>query len=191
MRKLSNLCISCIAQMDRLIKKLCEHRISQVMCGNQHCIALSKGEPSDVFVVVVVIMSIIVPYSYQTHIFLCFLYFLRFSSVSLYIDVFMGRVSKGHIIDAYINSEFCSASFSSCQTVSCSHGVRTRTVSWVWGNMSRALRLLSTSRLCVGSHWLRSALEETTASPCLSPEPCSAGAGTALGSWAWVIQKVC
>uniref|UniRef100_A0A672KE29 Probable E3 ubiquitin-protein ligase HERC3 n=1 Tax=Sinocyclocheilus grahami TaxID=75366 RepID=A0A672KE29_SINGR len=26
----------------RLIKKLCEHRISQVMCGNQHCIALSK-----------------------------------------------------------------------------------------------------------------------------------------------------
>ncbi|KAM4603972.1 putative E3 ubiquitin-protein ligase HERC3 isoform 4-T4 [Polymixia lowei] len=26
----------------RLIKKLCEHRISQVMCGNQHCIALSR-----------------------------------------------------------------------------------------------------------------------------------------------------
>uniref|UniRef100_A0A673X224 HECT and RLD domain containing E3 ubiquitin protein ligase 3 n=1 Tax=Salmo trutta TaxID=8032 RepID=A0A673X224_SALTR len=28
----------------RLIKKLCEHRISQIMCGNKHCIALSKGE---------------------------------------------------------------------------------------------------------------------------------------------------
>uniref|UniRef100_A0A8C7KNT5 HECT and RLD domain containing E3 ubiquitin protein ligase 3 n=1 Tax=Oncorhynchus kisutch TaxID=8019 RepID=A0A8C7KNT5_ONCKI len=26
----------------RLIKKLCEHRISQIMCGNKHCIALSK-----------------------------------------------------------------------------------------------------------------------------------------------------
>ncbi|XP_062852313.1 probable E3 ubiquitin-protein ligase HERC3 isoform X2 [Trichomycterus rosablanca] len=29
-------------RVPRLIKKLCEHRISQVMCGNQHCIALSK-----------------------------------------------------------------------------------------------------------------------------------------------------
>ncbi|XP_064190725.1 probable E3 ubiquitin-protein ligase HERC3 isoform X1 [Anguilla rostrata] len=29
-------------RIPRLIKKLCEHRISQVMCGNQHCIALSK-----------------------------------------------------------------------------------------------------------------------------------------------------
>lgn len=27
----------------RLIKRLCDHRIAQVMCGNQHCIALSKG----------------------------------------------------------------------------------------------------------------------------------------------------
>uniref|UniRef100_A0A6Q2XRN0 HECT domain-containing protein n=1 Tax=Esox lucius TaxID=8010 RepID=A0A6Q2XRN0_ESOLU len=26
----------------RLIRKLCDHRISQIMCGNQHCIALSK-----------------------------------------------------------------------------------------------------------------------------------------------------
>uniref|UniRef100_A0A667ZSS8 HECT and RLD domain containing E3 ubiquitin protein ligase 3 n=1 Tax=Myripristis murdjan TaxID=586833 RepID=A0A667ZSS8_9TELE len=29
-------------RIPRLIKKLCEHRISQVMCGNQHCIALSR-----------------------------------------------------------------------------------------------------------------------------------------------------
>uniref|UniRef100_A0A673FTS5 Probable E3 ubiquitin-protein ligase HERC3 n=1 Tax=Sinocyclocheilus rhinocerous TaxID=307959 RepID=A0A673FTS5_9TELE len=29
-------------RVPRLIKKLCEHRISQVMCGKQHCIALSK-----------------------------------------------------------------------------------------------------------------------------------------------------
>ncbi|KAJ8336195.1 hypothetical protein SKAU_G00395380 [Synaphobranchus kaupii] len=29
-------------RVPRLIKKLCEHRISQVMCGNHHCIALSK-----------------------------------------------------------------------------------------------------------------------------------------------------
>ncbi|KAI1887409.1 hypothetical protein AGOR_G00190000 [Albula goreensis] len=29
-------------RVPRLIKKLCEHRISQVMCGNQHCVALSK-----------------------------------------------------------------------------------------------------------------------------------------------------
>ncbi|KAK3554356.1 hypothetical protein QTP70_022588 [Hemibagrus guttatus] len=29
-------------RVPRLIKKLCEYRISQVMCGNQHCIALSK-----------------------------------------------------------------------------------------------------------------------------------------------------
>ncbi|XP_076831350.1 putative E3 ubiquitin-protein ligase HERC3 isoform X2 [Brachyhypopomus gauderio] len=29
-------------RVPRLIKKLCEHRISQVMCGNQHCIALSR-----------------------------------------------------------------------------------------------------------------------------------------------------
>uniref|UniRef100_A0A8B9L3M2 HECT and RLD domain containing E3 ubiquitin protein ligase 3 n=1 Tax=Astyanax mexicanus TaxID=7994 RepID=A0A8B9L3M2_ASTMX len=29
-------------RVPRLIKKLCEHRISQVMCGNQHCIALAK-----------------------------------------------------------------------------------------------------------------------------------------------------
>ncbi|XP_035275296.1 probable E3 ubiquitin-protein ligase HERC3 isoform X2 [Anguilla anguilla] len=29
-------------RIPRLIKKLCEHRISQIMCGNQHCIALSK-----------------------------------------------------------------------------------------------------------------------------------------------------
>lgn len=27
----------------RLIKRLGDHRIAQVMCGNQHCIALSKG----------------------------------------------------------------------------------------------------------------------------------------------------
>uniref|UniRef100_A0A3Q2P0V4 HECT and RLD domain containing E3 ubiquitin protein ligase 3 n=1 Tax=Fundulus heteroclitus TaxID=8078 RepID=A0A3Q2P0V4_FUNHE len=27
----------------RLIKRLCDHSISQVMCGNQHCIALSRG----------------------------------------------------------------------------------------------------------------------------------------------------
>uniref|UniRef100_A0AAV2LLI6 HECT domain-containing protein n=1 Tax=Knipowitschia caucasica TaxID=637954 RepID=A0AAV2LLI6_KNICA len=26
----------------RLVKRLCDHRISQVMCGNQHCIALSR-----------------------------------------------------------------------------------------------------------------------------------------------------
>lgn len=32
--------ISCIP---RLIRRLCDHRIAQVMCGNQHCIALSKG----------------------------------------------------------------------------------------------------------------------------------------------------
>ncbi|MBN3297180.1 HERC3 ligase, partial [Amia calva] len=31
-----------VVRVPRLIKKLCEHRISQVMCGNQHCIALSK-----------------------------------------------------------------------------------------------------------------------------------------------------
>ncbi|XP_036373044.1 probable E3 ubiquitin-protein ligase HERC3 isoform X1 [Megalops cyprinoides] len=29
-------------RVPRLIKKLYEHRISQVMCGNQHCVALSK-----------------------------------------------------------------------------------------------------------------------------------------------------
>uniref|UniRef100_A0A8C9S9W4 HECT and RLD domain containing E3 ubiquitin protein ligase 3 n=1 Tax=Scleropages formosus TaxID=113540 RepID=A0A8C9S9W4_SCLFO len=29
-------------RVPRLIKKLCEHRISQITCGNQHCIALSK-----------------------------------------------------------------------------------------------------------------------------------------------------
>ncbi|TRY65949.1 hypothetical protein DNTS_012353, partial [Danionella cerebrum] len=29
-------------RVPRLIKKLCEHRISQVMCGNQHCLALSR-----------------------------------------------------------------------------------------------------------------------------------------------------
>ncbi|XP_066534817.1 probable E3 ubiquitin-protein ligase HERC3 [Hoplias malabaricus] len=29
-------------RVPRLIKKLCEHRISQVMCGNHHCIALSR-----------------------------------------------------------------------------------------------------------------------------------------------------
>ncbi|XP_068178250.1 probable E3 ubiquitin-protein ligase HERC3 isoform X2 [Antennarius striatus] len=29
-------------RIPRLIKKLCDHRISQVMCGNQHCIALSR-----------------------------------------------------------------------------------------------------------------------------------------------------
>lgn len=27
----------------RLLKKLCDHSISQVVCGNQHCIALSRG----------------------------------------------------------------------------------------------------------------------------------------------------
>uniref|UniRef100_A0AAY4AK92 HECT domain-containing protein n=1 Tax=Denticeps clupeoides TaxID=299321 RepID=A0AAY4AK92_9TELE len=31
-----------VVRVPRLIKKLCKHRISQVMCGNQHCIALSK-----------------------------------------------------------------------------------------------------------------------------------------------------
>uniref|UniRef100_A0A3Q3WFA5 HECT domain-containing protein n=1 Tax=Mola mola TaxID=94237 RepID=A0A3Q3WFA5_MOLML len=55
-------------RIPRLIKRLCDHRISQVMCGNQHCIALSrdgqlftwgknssgqlglgKGEPSKLF----------------------------------------------------------------------------------------------------------------------------------------------
>ncbi|XP_075888870.1 putative E3 ubiquitin-protein ligase HERC3 [Nelusetta ayraudi] len=29
-------------RIPRLIKRLCDHRISQVMCGNQHCIALSR-----------------------------------------------------------------------------------------------------------------------------------------------------
>uniref|UniRef100_A0A8C2WPN1 HECT and RLD domain containing E3 ubiquitin protein ligase 3 n=1 Tax=Cyclopterus lumpus TaxID=8103 RepID=A0A8C2WPN1_CYCLU len=29
-------------RIPRLVKRLCEQRISQVMCGNQHCIALSK-----------------------------------------------------------------------------------------------------------------------------------------------------
>ncbi|XP_063074747.1 probable E3 ubiquitin-protein ligase HERC3 isoform X2 [Engraulis encrasicolus] len=29
-------------RVPRLIKKLCEHRITQVMCGNHHCIALSR-----------------------------------------------------------------------------------------------------------------------------------------------------
>uniref|UniRef100_A0A8C5B9B2 HECT and RLD domain containing E3 ubiquitin protein ligase 3 n=1 Tax=Gadus morhua TaxID=8049 RepID=A0A8C5B9B2_GADMO len=29
-------------RIPRLIRKLCEHRISQIMCGNQHCIALSR-----------------------------------------------------------------------------------------------------------------------------------------------------
>uniref|UniRef100_A0A8C1C975 HECT and RLD domain containing E3 ubiquitin protein ligase 3 n=1 Tax=Cyprinus carpio carpio TaxID=630221 RepID=A0A8C1C975_CYPCA len=37
-------------RVPRLIKKLCEHRISQVMCGNQHCIALSKGKYGQLFV---------------------------------------------------------------------------------------------------------------------------------------------
>uniref|UniRef100_A0A8C4GY23 HECT and RLD domain containing E3 ubiquitin protein ligase 3 n=1 Tax=Dicentrarchus labrax TaxID=13489 RepID=A0A8C4GY23_DICLA len=55
-------------RIPRLVKRLCDHRISQVMCGNQHCIALSrdgqlftwgqntsgqlglgKGEPSKLF----------------------------------------------------------------------------------------------------------------------------------------------
>ncbi|MEQ2213078.1 putative E3 ubiquitin-protein ligase herc3, partial [Xenoophorus captivus] len=26
----------------RLVKRLCDHSVSQVMCGNQHCIALSR-----------------------------------------------------------------------------------------------------------------------------------------------------
>uniref|UniRef100_A0A3B3SYX1 HECT and RLD domain containing E3 ubiquitin protein ligase 3 n=1 Tax=Paramormyrops kingsleyae TaxID=1676925 RepID=A0A3B3SYX1_9TELE len=29
-------------RIPRLVRKLCEHRISQIMCGNHHCIALSK-----------------------------------------------------------------------------------------------------------------------------------------------------
>uniref|UniRef100_A0A671W373 HECT and RLD domain containing E3 ubiquitin protein ligase 3 n=1 Tax=Sparus aurata TaxID=8175 RepID=A0A671W373_SPAAU len=29
-------------RIPRLVKRLCDHRISQVMCGNQHCIALSR-----------------------------------------------------------------------------------------------------------------------------------------------------
>uniref|UniRef100_A0A671SKA1 HECT and RLD domain containing E3 ubiquitin protein ligase 3 n=1 Tax=Sinocyclocheilus anshuiensis TaxID=1608454 RepID=A0A671SKA1_9TELE len=37
-------------RVPRLIKKLCEHRISQVMCGKQHCIALSKGKNGQLFV---------------------------------------------------------------------------------------------------------------------------------------------
>uniref|UniRef100_A0A669DCE2 HECT and RLD domain containing E3 ubiquitin protein ligase 3 n=1 Tax=Oreochromis niloticus TaxID=8128 RepID=A0A669DCE2_ORENI len=55
-------------RIPRLVKRLCDHRISQVMCGNQHCVALSrdgqlftwgqntsgqlglgKGEPSKLF----------------------------------------------------------------------------------------------------------------------------------------------
>ncbi|MGH0164434.1 UNVERIFIED_CONTAM: hypothetical protein FKN15_061376 [Acipenser sinensis] len=31
-----------VVKVPRLIKKLCEHRITQVMCGSQHCIALSR-----------------------------------------------------------------------------------------------------------------------------------------------------
>ncbi|TDH16305.1 hypothetical protein EPR50_G00018530 [Perca flavescens] len=29
-------------RIPRLVKRLCDHRISQVMCGNQHCVALSR-----------------------------------------------------------------------------------------------------------------------------------------------------
>lgn len=29
--------------LHRLVKRLCDHQIAQVMCGNQHCIALSRG----------------------------------------------------------------------------------------------------------------------------------------------------
>uniref|UniRef100_A0A7N6AXP3 HECT domain-containing protein n=1 Tax=Anabas testudineus TaxID=64144 RepID=A0A7N6AXP3_ANATE len=57
-----------VVRIPRLLKRLCDHQISQVMCGNQHCIALSrdgqlftwgqntsgqlglgKGEPSKLF----------------------------------------------------------------------------------------------------------------------------------------------
>uniref|UniRef100_A0A8C6TTE6 HECT and RLD domain containing E3 ubiquitin protein ligase 3 n=1 Tax=Neogobius melanostomus TaxID=47308 RepID=A0A8C6TTE6_9GOBI len=60
--------IETTVRIPRLVKRLCDHRISQVMCGNQHCIALSrdgqlftwgqntsgqlglgKGEPSKLF----------------------------------------------------------------------------------------------------------------------------------------------
>lgn len=43
----------------RLIKRLCDHRIAQVMCGNQHCIALSKGTKNCHFVSSQFCMSII------------------------------------------------------------------------------------------------------------------------------------
>ncbi len=36
----------CFFVLPRLVKRLCDHRISQVMCGNQHCIALSRGVKS-------------------------------------------------------------------------------------------------------------------------------------------------
>lgn len=34
--------IETTVRIPRLVKRLCDHRISQVMCGNQHCIALSR-----------------------------------------------------------------------------------------------------------------------------------------------------
>uniref|UniRef100_A0A3P8SZ64 HECT and RLD domain containing E3 ubiquitin protein ligase 3 n=1 Tax=Amphiprion percula TaxID=161767 RepID=A0A3P8SZ64_AMPPE len=34
--------VEAAVRIPRLVKRLCDHRISQVMCGNQHCIALSR-----------------------------------------------------------------------------------------------------------------------------------------------------
>ncbi len=70
------------------------------------------------------------------------------------------------------------------QMVRCSCGVRTLMVSWVWGKIIPALRLLNMFRVWVGSRWLRSALEETTALCCLSLESCLDGERTLLDSWA-------
>lgn len=43
--------------LPRLIKRLCDHRIAQVMCGNQHCIALSKGRKDSISLVFFVRLS--------------------------------------------------------------------------------------------------------------------------------------
>ncbi len=82
------------------------------------------------------------------------------------------------------------------QMVRCSCGGRTLMVSWVWGKIIPALRLLNMFRVWVGSRWLRSALEETTALCCLSLESCLDGERTLLDSWAsetlqvWLVLHV-
>uniref|UniRef100_A0A8C6KQE4 HECT and RLD domain containing E3 ubiquitin protein ligase 3 n=1 Tax=Nothobranchius furzeri TaxID=105023 RepID=A0A8C6KQE4_NOTFU len=44
-------------RIPRLVKRLCDHSISQVMCGNQHCIALSRGKKQSVLWLVALKLS--------------------------------------------------------------------------------------------------------------------------------------
>lgn len=51
--------MSVLSPLPRLIKRLCDHRIAQVMCGNQHCIALSKGRKDSISLVFFVRLSVV------------------------------------------------------------------------------------------------------------------------------------